>query len=190
MNGPILFTPRLILRPPAAEDFEAWAASTADPETMRFIGGAMTRAEAWRNLCTMAGSWTIRGYGMFSVIERATGRWMGRVGPWRPEGWPGTEVGWALAREFTGRGHAEEAATASMDYAVDVLGWSHIIHTIDPDNTASIRLAQRLGSTNGGPTRLPAPFTGHRVDAWGQGAEAWRARRAARAQAASASSVG
>jgi len=34
---------------------------------------------------------------------------------------------------------------ASMDYAVDVLGWTDIIHSINPDNLPSQKLAARLG---------------------------------------------
>jgi RimJ/RimL family protein N-acetyltransferase len=64
-----------------------------------------------------------------------------------------------------------------MDYAVDVLRWDDVIHTIDPDNAGSIALARRLGSTNRGPVSLPAPLEGFRVDAWGQTAAQWRARR-------------
>ena len=179
MSGPILFTPSLILRPLGAEDFEPWVAFHQDEETMRFLGGVQNRATAWRGICAMAGAWEIRGFSMFSVIERATGRWVGRVGPWQPEGWPGPEVAWGVAREFAGRGYAHEAALASMDYAVDVLGWDHVIHTIDPENGRSIRLAQRLGSVNEGPTRLPSPAEHFRVDAWGQSAARWRARRQA-----------
>ena len=82
-----------------------------------------------------------------------------------------------MAREFMGRGYAYEAAVAAMDYAVDGLGWDHVIHTIDPENTGSIRLAQRLGSVNEGPVSLPAPLESFRVDAWGQSADRWRARR-------------
>jgi RimJ/RimL family protein N-acetyltransferase len=92
-------------------------------------------------------------------------------------GWPGTEIGWGIARAFVGKGYAYEAAVATMDYAVDILGWDDVIHTIDPDNAASIALARRLGSTNRGPTALPPPLEGYRVDAWGQSAAAWRARR-------------
>jgi len=113
------------------------------------------------------------------VIERDNGAWVGRIGPHRPEGWPGTEVGWGVAREFAGRGYAHEAAVATMDYAVEMLGWPHVIHTIDPENLPSIRLAERLGSANGGPVTLPEPLGSLRVDAWGQSADAWRARRAA-----------
>ena len=175
--GPILVTARLILRPQTREDFDDWAGFSAEIETTRFIGGTQTRPEAWRGFCTMAGAWRVAGFAMFSVIERETGRWVGRVGPWRPEGWPGNEIGWGVAHEFAGRGYAHEAAVASIDYAVDVLGWDDIIHCIDPDNTRSIALAERLGAANRGATRLPEPFHDARVDAWGQSAAEWRARR-------------
>jgi len=101
---------------------------------MRFLGGVQDRATAWRTMCGMAGAWIVRGFSMFSVIERASGRWIGRVGPWQPEGWPGTEVGWGILPEFAGQGLAREAAVAAIDYAVDTLGWSDVIHTIHPDN--------------------------------------------------------
>ena len=41
-------TDRLILRPPQAEDFDAYAANMADVEAARFIGGQQARAAAWR----------------------------------------------------------------------------------------------------------------------------------------------
>jgi RimJ/RimL family protein N-acetyltransferase len=173
----VLTTERLILRPLSGEDFEPWVAFNADPETTRYLGGVKSRSEAWRALCTMAGAWMINGFSMFSVIERESGRWVGRVGPWRPADWPGAEVGWGVAREFAGKGYAHEAAVAAMDYAVDVLGWSDVIHTIDPDNRRSIALAERLGSVNRGRTTLPPPLHGFRVDAWGQTADEWRRRR-------------
>jgi RimJ/RimL family protein N-acetyltransferase len=186
VTGPVLDTPNLVLRPLNGDDFDAWAAFHADEESMHFLGGVQNRAVAWRGLCAMAGAWSVRGFSMFSVIERTTGRWVGRVGPWQPEGWPGREVAWAVAREFAGRGYAYEAASAAMDYAVDGLGWDLVIHTIDPDNVRSIRLAERLGSANRGPVRLPPPIAHFRVDAWGQSAADWRARR----QAATGSSAG
>ena len=176
-SGPFLMTERLILRPPSADDFENWAIFCADPETMRFLGGVQARSEAWRTMCGVVGAWTIRGYAMFSMIRRDTGAWIGRCGPWMPEGWPGEEVGWGVMREHTGKGYAREAAIASIDYAFDALGWDHVIHTIDPENTGSIALAERLGSVNQGPTQLPAPFHTSRVDAYGQSKAEWTARR-------------
>lgn len=177
MNGPVLFTERLILRPLIADDLEPWVAFHADPVTMRHLGGVQPRGVAWRGLCAMAGAWTIRGFSMFAVVERATGRWLGRIGPWQPDGWPGAEVGWALKSEFAGRGYAREAAVAAIDYAVDMLGWDKVIHTIAPDNAESIRLAERLGARNVGPVRLPPPLEAMPVDCWVQSAAEWRARR-------------
>jgi len=180
MTAPVLLTERLLLRPLGPEDAEAWYAFHADLVTMRHLGGVQSRSVAWRGLCAMAGAWSIRGFSMLAVTLRDTGEWIGRVGPWQPEDWPGTEIGWGLASQFAGRGFAREAATAAIDYAVDVLGWTDIIHTIAPDNAESIALAQRLGSTNRGRTTLPPPLESLPVDDWGQSAADWRARRAGR----------
>jgi RimJ/RimL family protein N-acetyltransferase len=177
--APILETQRLILRAPAAEDFDAWAAFAADEEAMRHLGGAQDRAVAWRGICTMTGAWTIRGFSMFSAIEKASGRWVGRLGPWEPEGWPGTEVGWALVRDVWGKGYATEGAAACMDYAFDVLGWTEVVHTIEPANVASQAVARRLGSTILRQARMPAPFQDSVLDVWGQTREQWLARRKA-----------
>ena len=170
-------TERLILRPTRAEDLDGWARLMGDEEAARFIGGVQTREGSWRGMAAMAGSWMLHGFGMFSMIEKESGRWVGRTGPWRPEGWPGTEVGWGVVRSAWGRGYATEAAAASIDWAFDNLGWDEVIHCIDPENQASARVAQRLGSTNRGPGRLPAPFEHYRVDVWGQSKAQWRSRR-------------
>ena len=173
MPGSTLETERLILRPPRAEEFPAWCALFSDETAMRFIGGAQPPPVVWRTLRTVAGGWALDGFHMFSVIEKASGAWVGRIGPIHPHGWPGTEVGWALVPGFWGRGYATEAAAAAIDWAFDRLGWTDVIHTIDPDNAASAAVARRLGSANRGPGKLPAPFEGHPVDIWGQTREQW-----------------
>lgn len=167
-------TDRLILRPPCREDFDGWAAMMADAEVARFIGGVQPRAAAWRGFLTMVGAWHIQGFGMFSVIEKGTGQWLGRLGPWQPEGWPGSEVGWSLVRAGWGRGYAHEGAVASIDWAFDQLGWTDVIHSIDPDNQPSQALAHRLGSRNRGPGRLPPPFEAAPVEIWGQTRAEWQ----------------
>jgi RimJ/RimL family protein N-acetyltransferase len=175
--GPTIETERLILRPPVEGDFDAWAEFMADPEATLHIGGPQPRSAAWRSMAVFTGAWALRGFGMFSIIEKASGRWIGRLGPWSPEGWPGTEVGWGLARASWGKGYATEGAAATIDWAFDNLGWSEVIHTIAPENLGSINVAKRLGSENRGPGRLPAPFEALPVDIWGQSREQWRARR-------------
>lgn len=170
-----LETSRLVLRPTAAEDFEPWVRFMADADVMRHIGGVQPRAIAWRSFVGMAGAWQIDGFAMFSVIEKASGQWIGRIGPWRPAEWPGTEVGWSLVRQAWGKGYAVEAASAAMDWAFDTLGWDQVIHTIVPENTASSAVARRLGSRLLRTGRLPEP---HAIECgiWGQSRDEWRSR--------------
>lgn len=174
--GPRLETERLLLRPPIAEDFSAWATFSADPVVMKHLGGVQEPGQAWRAMATVTGAWSLRGFSMFSVIEKSSGAWVGRLGPWQPEGWPGTEVGWGLSRAAWGKGYATEGARAAIDWAFDVLGWTEVIHTIGPDNVESQRVASRLGSVLRGPGKLPAPFADVPIEVWGQSRQAWRAR--------------
>ena len=175
-DTPVLETPRLLLRPPRREDFDGWAEFAADEETMRYLGGPVPRAVAWRYFLTIAGAWSIQGFAMFSVFEKASGRWVGRVGPWFPEGWPGAEVGWGILRDRWGRGYAGEAAAAAMDWSFAALGWTDVIHIIDVGNAASVAVARKLGARARGPGRLPAPYDKTPVEIFGQTRAEWRLR--------------
>ena len=175
---PTLETERLILRVTHPDDFPRFAEMLADPAT-HFIGGPLARAEAWRRFLVMPGAWMIQGFGMFSFIEKSSGLFMGQAGPWQPEAWPGTEVGYACHPEGRGKGYVTEAATAAIDWAFDVLGWTDVIHSIDPANAASASVAKRLGSRLLRTGKfLPAPFDTTDYDIWGQTRTEWRARRA------------
>jgi RimJ/RimL family protein N-acetyltransferase len=175
--GPILETERLLLRPTSYKDFEGFVTLMTDPESAKYIGGPLSRDQVWRGYAAMAGAWVVNGFSMFSVIEKQSGQWIGRVGPWRPAGWPGTEIGYGLIREAWGKGYATEAATASIDWAFDILGWSEVIHCIDVNNLASKETARRLGAQPDGFAQLPAPFDKATVEKWKQSREAWRARK-------------
>lgn len=177
--GPTLETARLILRPPVADDFSEWEQFSLDEEAARYLGGVQSPPTSWRGLRSMIGCWAADGFGMFSVIEKASGRWVGRLGPWMPYGWPGSEVGWGVARHAWGQGYAVEGAAAAMDWAFDTLGWDDIIHCIDPANSNSQRVAQKLGSVNRGPGQLPPPFENAPIEIWGQSKAEWLARRTA-----------
>ncbi len=168
-------TPRLLLRPLEWQDFDAYAKNAADADANRYLGGPQSRPVAWRGFMTMAGAWHLRGVSMFSVLLKETNEWIGRVGPWQPEGWPGTEVGWGISRAFWKQGFATEAAAATIDWAFENLGWDDVVHTIDPRNHASIMVAQKLGASNRGRGRLPAPYENVTVDIWGQSREQWAA---------------
>jgi len=114
-------TQRLLLRLPERDDFDAYAEMIGDEETARYIGGQMTRSAAWRKFLQMPGAWAMQGYAMFSVCDKGTGEWLGQCGPWQPEGWPGTEVGWAFKRSAWGKGYAREAAVVDIDPVADAV---------------------------------------------------------------------
>jgi len=179
---PMLETERLLLRPPVATDFEGFADFMGDEQAAKYVGGLQARPIAWRSFLQIAGSWQILGFTMFSVIEKSSGAWIGRVGPWMPEGWPGTEVGWGILPAYWGRGFATEAAVAAIDWAFETLGWEEVIHVIAPDNLASRRVAAKLGSINRGSGRLPPPFDEVAVDIWGQTRSEWVRRHDTRSR--------
>jgi len=140
-----LETDRLLLRPFQESDLDAYATMTADPEVMRFMDGPQDRTTAWRSMAGCLGHWVLRGYGLWAVEERASGQLIGRIGLINPEGWPGLEVGWLLARPHWGQGYATEGARAALGHAFDIQQADHVISLINPQNAASIRVAERLG---------------------------------------------
>ena len=169
-------TERLLLRVPLRVDFDRYAELVCDAEATLHIGGAMTRGDAWRRFLQMPGAWAVQGFAMFSLVEKSTGLWVGQAGPWQPEGWPGTEVGYVLHPDAWGKGYATEACTAAIDWAFEVLGWEDVVHCIAPANTASQAVAKRLGSKLLGKAQLPPPLDVHHCDLWGQSRAQWRAR--------------
>ena len=137
------------MRLPAEADLDAWARWMGDAETMKYLGtgAVMSRDDAWRNLAMMIGHWHLRGFGMWLMEEKATGKPVGRGGLWQPEGWPGLEVGWLVAPEARGKGFATEMAHVALDSAFSVLGRSEVLSLILPENQKSIEVAQRIGCT-------------------------------------------
>jgi RimJ/RimL family protein N-acetyltransferase len=153
---PELITPRLRLRAFRAEDLDAFAAMCADPEVMRHIGagGPVGRDVAWRQMAFFNGHWSLGRPGMWALERRCDGRLIGRCGFLHPEGWPGNELGWLLAREAWGQGLALEAARSALDHGRAALGVTALISLVRPDNTRSIALARRLGAVDDGTIEL------------------------------------
>ena len=99
--GPTLETSRLYLRPPVPEDFPGFCEFHSDPVTMKYLGGVVADSVTWRVMRTVAGAWALDGFFLFSVVNKETHEWMGRVGPLYPYAWPGQEIGWGLISRFT-----------------------------------------------------------------------------------------
>ncbi len=173
-SAPTLETPRLILRGWRADDFVPYAAMLVEPETARFItrkGQPYSEAEAWAEMAILIGHWQLLGHGMFVVEERASGAFLGRIGPLQPPGWPGFEIAWGLARTACGKGYATEAAKAAIDWSFKTFGLNRVVSIIHPENVASRRVAERVGER-----RTAERFTPFReaCDIWELRREDWR----------------
>lgn len=166
-------TDRLFMRPPVEADLDGWADFDRDERATVFFGGPKSRAASWEMLAKAAGMWALRGCGLFSVIEKSSGRWIGRIGPWKPEG-AAAEIGWAMLSSQWGQGYATEGARAAIDWSISELGWSHICHCIDAENSASIAVARRLGSEF---LRTDYDAHGKVTRVYGQSAYHWLAQR-------------
>ena len=142
-----LETPRLHLRMFREEDFDSYADMMADPEVMRYLpqGGPLSGPEAWRNMAAVLGHWQLRGFGPWAVEDRASGQLVGRIGPFFPAGWPDLELIWAIRRQFWGQGFASEGARVALAYLFDQVECDCVVSLIRPQNTPSIRVAEKIG---------------------------------------------
>ncbi|MBR0757167.1 GNAT family N-acetyltransferase [Bradyrhizobium jicamae] len=173
VDGPTIETPRLILRPWRVSDIARNTAMLGDPEVARFITPdrkpVTSEQNGWRNAAIISGHWALHGFGMFAVEEKASGDYVGRVGPWYPPGWPGFEVGWAITPDRWGRGYAVEAARGAIDWVFANFTVDRIVHCIDAANAPSQGVARRLGAVNEGPGQL----NDHVVDIWVTARDRW-----------------
>jgi RimJ/RimL family protein N-acetyltransferase len=144
-----LLTERLRLRRSVPEDAEAISAYRSDPEVNRTQGWARTdpasvRADIEEMIARAPGE--PGGWVQFSVEERDGGRLVGDVGISPADGEPGViKVGYTTAPAFQGRGYATEAVGALVAYALGPLGADVVRAYADADNTASIRVAEKVG---------------------------------------------
>jgi RimJ/RimL family protein N-acetyltransferase len=137
-------TDRLLLRPLTTAFLDDVAAMHAMPEVVRTMG-TYGRASTMARLERNEQDWREYGYGLVAIIERATGRFLGRSGL---KYWPQfgeTEVGWVLRADVWGHGFATEAGRACLDWGFGTLEVPYLTAMIRPDNDRSIHVAERLG---------------------------------------------
>ncbi len=142
---PVLLTDRLRLRAPVHADYPAFAAFMAS-DRARYMGGPHTGWASWGSFCHDVAGWTLFGHGALMIDRLSDGTCIGQAsinhGPLFPE----KELGWMLYAGFEGCGYAAEAAAALRDWAFTTLNLETLVSYIDPANTRSIRLAERLGA--------------------------------------------
>ena len=117
---------------------------------MRFYPAPRTRdeASAWidRNLSL----YEELGFGFWLVESNSDAEFLGYCGIRPQEELDEIEFGWHIRKRYWSRGIATEAALGCRDLAFERFGIKRLVAVIDPKNTASIRVAERIGMTSEG----------------------------------------
>ncbi|MBN1341245.1 MAG: GNAT family N-acetyltransferase [Phycisphaerae bacterium] len=145
----VFTTARLILRPFVPEDLAAVFARVSDPEVMRFHNcGPLCLEDAKTGLgLTIRRAAEMLPFGARAVVVKATQENVGYcgLGPQpKLEGSP-AEISYDMARRHWGSGYATEAAGCLVAHGFEDLRLDEICAAINPANTASARVAQKLG---------------------------------------------
>lgn len=150
-SEPFLVTDRLGLWRPTAADEPAMFAIINDPMTGRYLGPTSSRADHFIRFQRGGGSWFLHGYGSFMVRQKGRPEVVGNCGVFHSYRGLGEdfddkpEAAWILAAEHVGKGIAREAMTAALAWFDEAHGPREIVCMIEPENTASIALAAKLG---------------------------------------------
>ena len=142
---PTLLTERLRLRAPVVDDFPAYQHLMASARA-RYMGGPFDVRTAWGLFCHDVACWALFGHGALMIEIASTSEVVGQVGINHGPLFPEKELGWILYDGFEGFGFATEAAAALRDWAKATLGLCNLVSYIDSRNTASVRVAVRLGA--------------------------------------------
>ncbi|MFG2133306.1 GNAT family N-acetyltransferase [Streptomyces sp. NPDC048751] len=137
-------TERLLLRPLRVEDVGAFVSLHADERVNQFVG-AYSHQQALERLASVEQQWAERGHGLCAVELKSSGEFIGRVGLNYWKIFDEVELGWTLKAETWGHGYATEAARACLAWGFTTLDVDYFISMIRPGNTASVRVAERLG---------------------------------------------
>lgn len=143
---PVIETERLRLRAPELADFDAWAEIFCGPAGPA-LGGPFTRDQAFAEFAAATGIWLLRGHGPYTVAPRDGGAVLGFVLIGFEPGDREPELGYLFRPAAAGQGFATEAASALRDHAFGPMAMDRLVSYIDPENAASIRVAERLGAT-------------------------------------------
>ncbi|MCK4861217.1 MAG: GNAT family N-acetyltransferase [Rhodobacteraceae bacterium] len=145
-------TERLILRPPVADDLDAFARMWADAETLKHIPiDPNTRGQSWGGLMRIAGCWALKGYGQWMVLDKTSDKFLGHAGFFDamrelgPDFDAHREAGWVFTPEASGKGFATEAMLAALGWMDRQSFGNRTVCMIGTDHNASIRVAEKCG---------------------------------------------
>lgn len=149
-----LNTSRLLLRQWKAEDYVDFRKMGADPEVMEFFPSLLSGEESDAMADKIHALIESKGWGMWAIEEKSTGRFVGFTGLHEPDRdlpfTPCVEVGWRLAKSFWGKGYATEAARVALQFGFETLNLDSIVAFTTVNNLKSQAVMKRLNMHNTG----------------------------------------
>jgi [ribosomal protein S5]-alanine N-acetyltransferase len=144
----VLETERLIVREFGLTDSEFIIELLNTPGWLQFIGDRNVKTVANAEAYLMNGpiaSYAKNGFGLYMVALKDSGEPVGMCGLIKRDALEHVDIGFAFLPQHSGKGFAYEAAAATLLYAKDQLGLTHIVAITNTDNVASVALLQKLG---------------------------------------------
>lgn len=142
---PVLQTERLTLRAPVLEDFATYA-DILMSDRAAYMDGPFDRETAWLDFTSSVSNWLLRGHGPWTVTRSADATILGFVTVQMEWGDHEPELGFFFTAEAEGHGYAFEAARAARAHALNTLRLPKLVSYVDPANTRSRALAEKLGA--------------------------------------------
>ncbi|PWM79853.1 MAG: N-acetyltransferase [Phascolarctobacterium sp.] len=136
-----------MLRELTWQDLDAVSAFLQDEEVMYAWEHAFSADEVSDWLGENIKRYQTDGFSFWAVIAKSSGKLIGVCGPLveTVEGVRRTGIAYIFNKSYWGQGYAEEAAQASVIYALETLGADEVIAEIRPENMPSRRVAECLG---------------------------------------------
>lgn len=144
----IIETPRLILRYFTIRDKEALIPILGDAQVMEFsIIGVHNTRQIRQFVEQRLLSYLESGFGLYALIHKQNQELIGYCGFFlqKVDEHNEVEIGYRLASKYWGQGLATEAAQAALEYGREKYQFKRFVCLIEPANSRSIRVAQKLG---------------------------------------------
>lgn len=141
-------TARLILRSWKSEDLSLFTEMNRDTRVMKYFPKLLTEEETEAFYNRIQEELNIKGWGLYAVELKSTGRFIGYVGlheiGFEADFTPGIEIGWRLDADYHNQGYATEAATEVLRLA-KIKGASRLFSFTAEINKPSERVMQKIG---------------------------------------------
>ena len=141
-------TDRFIIRPFKMSDIGPSYKMNLDPEVSRYTcdGDIPTEHGMEKRIIEdVFGDYEKFGFGRLAIEWKENGKFIGFTGLKYLDDLDVVDIGYRLKKEYWGLGIATEAGKISIDLGFNKLGLERIIAMILPQNTNSIRVAEKLG---------------------------------------------